>query len=107
MEFRFILIIYGYHYTPQGKVILLKLSNNINSKRYFSNVIDFLNIEEIQAFFEIKPVFDIHSGYSHFTLAQNKFFFELQKGSRKGYKVYIYKNRKEIPLFIVTKKGKV
>ena len=75
MEFRFILIIYGYHYTPQGKVILLKLSNNISSKRYFSNVIDFLNIEEIQALFEIKPVFDIHSGNSHFALAQKNFFW--------------------------------
>nr|YP_009690296.1 LAGLIDADG homing endonuclease [Fomitiporia mediterranea]QEG57076.1 LAGLIDADG homing endonuclease [Fomitiporia mediterranea] len=88
------LIIHGYHYTPQGKVMLLKLSNNINSKRYFSNVIDFLNFEEIQALFEIKPVFDIHSGKSHFSLAKK---FALQKGSKKGYKVYIYKNGKEIP----------
>lgn len=40
------LIIQGYHYTPQGKAILLKLSNNMNSKRYLSNLLDFLDIEE-------------------------------------------------------------
>ena len=88
------LIIQGYHYTPQGKVILLKLSNNMNSKRYFSNILDFLDIEEIQALLKIKPIFDIHSGKSHFSLAKE---FSLQKGSRKGYKVYIFKNGKEIP----------
>lgn len=88
------LIIHGYHYTPQGKAILLKLSNNMNSKRYFSNLLDLLDIEELQALFEVKPIFDIHSGKSHFTLAKE---FSLQKGSRKGYKVYVYKNGKEIP----------
>lgn len=31
---------------------------------------------------------------SHFTLAKE---YSLQKGSRKGYKVYIYKDGKEIP----------
>ena len=88
------LIIQGYHQTPQGKVILLKLSNNMNSKRYFSNVLDFLDLEEIQSLFEVKPIFNIHSGKSHFSLAKE---FALQKGSRKGYKLYIYKNGKEIP----------
>ena len=88
------LIIHGYHQTQKGKAILLKLSNNMNLKRYFSNVIDFLDIEEIQSLFEIKPIFDIHSGKNHFTLAKD---FALQKGSRKGYKVYIYENGKEIP----------
>ena len=73
----------------------------MNLKRYFSNVIDFLDIEEIQSLFEIKPIFDIHSGKNHFTLAKD---FALQKGSRKGYKVYIYENGKEIPGFIVTEK---
>nr|YP_010714082.1 LAGLIDADG homing endonuclease [Fuscoporia gilva]WDD39645.1 LAGLIDADG homing endonuclease [Fuscoporia gilva] len=88
------LIVHGYHQTPQGKTILLKLSNNMNSKRFFSNVTDFLDIEEIQSLFKTKPIFDIHSGKNHFTLAK---VFALQKGSRKGYKVYIYINGKEIP----------
>lgn len=88
------LIIHGYYNTPQGKTILLKLSNNMNSKRYFSNVIDFLELEEIQTLFDLKPVFDIRSGKSHFTLAKEH---SLQKGSIKGYKVYIYKDSKEIP----------
>ena len=93
-SFGLFLIIHGYHQTQKGKAILLKLSNNMNLKRYFSNVIDFLDIEEIQSLFEIKPIFDIHSGKNHFTLAKD---FALQKGSRKGYKVYIYENGKEIP----------
>nr|YP_010470484.1 LAGLIDADG endonuclease [Inonotus hispidus]UVF37972.1 LAGLIDADG endonuclease [Inonotus hispidus] len=88
------LIVHGYYNTPQGKTILLKLSNIMNSKRYFSNVIDFLDLEEIQTLFDIKPIFDIHSGKSHFTLAKE---YSLQKGSRKGYKVYIYKDGIEIP----------
>lgn len=37
---------------------------------------------------------EIHSGKSHFTLAKE---FSLQKGSRKGYKVNIFKSGKEIP----------
>lgn len=88
------LIIHGYHYTPQGKVILLKLSNCMNSKRYYSNIIDFLDMEEIQDLFKNKPVFDIYSGKSHFILAKE---YSLQNGSRKGYNVYIYENGCEIP----------
>ena len=38
----------------------------MNSKRYFSNIVDFLNIEEIQDLFEIEPPFNIHSKKSHF-----------------------------------------
>jgi len=87
------LIIHGYYNTPKGKAILLKLSNNMNSKRYFSNINDFLNIEELEALFEITPPFDIFSKKNHFILAKE---YHLKKGSRKGYKLYIYKNGKEI-----------
>lgn len=64
------LIINGYSKIPKGKAILLKLSNNMNSKRYFSNIIDFIDIEEINALFEIEPPFNIFSKKSHFTLAK-------------------------------------
>ena len=87
------IFIYGYHNLPEGKKLLVKLSNNMNLKRYFSNVIDFLDIEEIQSLFEIKPIFDIHSGKSHFILCKE---YSLFKGSRKGFKVYIYKNGVEV-----------
>ena len=48
---------------------------------------------EIKNLFRIEPPFDIHSGKSHFNLAKE---YSLTKGSRKGFKVYIYKNGVEI-----------
>jgi hypothetical protein len=41
----------------------------LNSKRYFSNIIDFIDIEEINALFEIEPPFNIYSKKSHFILS--------------------------------------
>ena len=58
----------------------------MNSKRYFSNLLDLLEIEELKVFFEVKPFFEIHSGKNQFTLAKK---FSLQKVTRKGYK-YLY-----------------
>ncbi len=86
-------MIYGYHVIPEGKNLLLKLSNNINSKRYFSNISDFLDYKEIENIFNINPPFNIHTGKSHFILAKE---YAISKGSRKGFKLYIYKNGKEI-----------
>lgn len=87
------LMIYGYYTIPKGKELLLKLSNNMNSKRYFSNVMDFIDIKEIESLFNIAPPFKIHTGKSHFILAKE---YALNKGSRQGFKLYIYKNGKEI-----------
>jgi LAGLIDADG endonuclease len=87
------LMIYGYYTIPKGKELLLKLSNNMNSKRYFSNVIDFIDFKEIESIFNMEPPFNIHTGKSHFILAKK---YDLSKGSRKGFKLYIYKNGKEI-----------
>ncbi len=87
------LFIYGYTYLPQGKELLIKLSNNMNSKRYFSDLSDFLDITEIENLFALNPPFDIHSGKSHFHLAKE---FSQAKGSRYGFKLHIYKNGIEI-----------
>ena len=87
------IFIYGYHNIPNGREILLKLSNNMNSKRYFSDLSDFIEEDEITNLFKIEPPFDIESGKSHFILAKE---YSLTKGSRKGFKVYIYKNGVEI-----------
>jgi hypothetical protein len=65
----------------------------MNSKRYFSNISDFIDIKDIENLFEIEPPFNIHTGKSHFTLAKEH---ALKKGSIKGFKIYIYKNGKEI-----------
>ena len=87
------IFIYGYHNIPNGREILLKLSNNMNSKRYFSDLSDFIEVDEIKNLFKIEPPFDIESGKSQFILAKE---YSLTKGSRKGFKVYIYKNGVEI-----------
>ena len=42
---------YGYHNLQEGKEILLKLSNNMNSKRYFSDISDFIDASEIENLF--------------------------------------------------------
>lgn len=87
------IFMYGYHNLPLGEILLLKLSNSMNSKRYFSNLIDFIDLDKIKNIFNVEPPFDIHSGKSHFYLAKE---YSLAKGSRKGFKVYIYKNGIEI-----------
>ena len=95
------IFLYGYHNLPNGREILLKLSKNIrlqspgfiSTKRYFSDLSDFIEEDEITNLFKIEPPFDIESGKSHFILAKE---YSLTKGSRKGFKVYIYKNGVEI-----------
>jgi LAGLIDADG endonuclease len=87
------IFILGYNTTKKGKEILLKLSNHMNSKRYFSNIIDILDEKDIFELFNINPPLDIHSGKSHFILNKE---LSLSKGSRLGYKVYIYKDGLEI-----------
>lgn len=64
------LFIYGYTNLPKGKALLLKLSNNMNTRRYFSDLSDFVDVQEITELFEMTPPFDIHSGKSHFILAK-------------------------------------
>ena len=87
------IFILGYHNYSLGKKVLLNLSNSMNSKRYFSDLSDLIDLDLIKSLLEIKPPFDINSGKSNFILAKE---FSLAKGSRKGFKVYIYKNGVEI-----------
>ena len=87
------LFIFGYHNLPLGKEVLLKLSNNMNSNRYFSDLSDLIELDEINSLLKIEPPFDIYSGKSNFILAKE---YSLSKGSRKGFKVYVYKNGLEI-----------
>lgn len=53
------IFIYGYHNLSKGREILLKLSNNMNSKRYFSNLSDFIEVEEIENLFRFNPPFTV------------------------------------------------
>lgn len=50
----------------------------MNTKRYFNNVSDFIEIKELENLFLINPPFDILSGKSHFILAKD---YSLAKGS--------------------------
>ena len=65
----------------------------MNSKRYFSDISDFIEVSEIENLFAIDPPYNIFSGKSHFILCKE---YSLFKGSRKGFKVYIYKNGVEV-----------
>jgi len=85
--------VHGYHSIPQGKVILNKIFNTMNSNRYFSNNKEFVEFKEIQALLDINPPFEWQSGKSHFNLAKE---FAIKKGSRLGYNIHIYKNDGEI-----------
>jgi hypothetical protein len=78
---------------PKGKELLIKLSNNMNSKRYFSNIFDIVDIEDIENIFNFHPPFDIFSDKNHFILAKE---YALVKGNNKRFKLYIYKNEIEI-----------
>ena len=73
---------YGYHNLQEGKEILLKLSNNMNSKRYFSDISDFIDASEIENLFAMEPPYNIHTGKSHFILAKE---YSRAQGSRKGF----------------------
>jgi len=42
----------------------------MNSKRYFSDLSDVIDIEEIENIFTMDPPFERHSGKSHFILAK-------------------------------------
>jgi len=64
------LFIFGYNNLTKGKELLLKFSNNMNSKRYFSDLSDVIDIEEIENIFTMDPPFERHSGKSHFILAK-------------------------------------
>lgn len=65
----------------------------MNSNRYFSDLSDLIELDEIKSLLKIEPPFDIYSGKSNFILAKE---YSLSKGSRKGFKVYVYKNGLEI-----------
>ena len=65
----------------------------MNTNRYFSDLSEFLDVQELRDLFEMNPPFDIHSGKSHFILAKE---YSLFKGSRQGFKVHIYQNGVEI-----------
>ena len=51
------IFMYGYHNLQEGKEILLKLSNNMNSKRYFSDMSDFIDASKIENLFALHIIY--------------------------------------------------
>jgi len=88
------LIMLGYHTLLEGKFLINKLKENSNNRRYASIKKESILLEhEINSLFDICPPFNIQSGLNHFSLAKHN---ANTMGSRKGFKVYIYDNGKEI-----------
>ena len=82
--------IYGFNLIPEGKDLLLKISNSTNKSRYNNNL-EIPSKSEIDRFFlNRKPLLDINTN-SHTTLVQD--FFR-KKGSRYGFEVFVYKDNK-------------
>ena len=51
------IFINGYPNLPKGREILLKLSKNMNSKRYFSDLSYFIKVDELENLLKIEPSF--------------------------------------------------
>jgi hypothetical protein len=66
----------------------------MKSKNYFSNFSDFLDFNLIKNLFSLEPPYNIFSGKSNFSLAQE---YNKAKGSKQGFNLYTYKNGVEIP----------
>jgi hypothetical protein len=101
---------------PIGYFLFFNLYNNFNfnfnfnSKIYFSNIIDFIDIEEIIALFEIKPPFKIYYKKSHFILSKIWAKANKTQGNRKGTN-YIFtklvQNYQDLQLIVKNKEVKV
>jgi hypothetical protein len=100
----------GYVKLPNGKILLLQLSKNMNDKRYSkfnaqnNQYIDSSNIifssisESLKSLFDRKPPFDISSGKGYKELSNlytrnkiGKFLY-----LKQGYSVYAYKGSSQV-----------
>jgi hypothetical protein len=75
----------------------------MNSKRYFSNIIDFIDIEEVKALFEIEPTYNRYSKKSHFTLAKE---YAIRQGSVINY-IFTQREQKYQDLRLIVKEQEV
>ena len=66
----------------------------MNSKRYFSSLIEIIDAAEIRELLKIEPPLNIFSKKSYFSTVKN---LSIKQGSRKGFPLHIYKNGEEIP----------
>lgn len=82
---------------PEGKKLLLKISNSTNKSRYNNNNLEIPSKSEIDIFFlNREPLLKYNSNKSHTTLVQDYF---RNKGSRYGFEVFVYKDNKFVGHF--------
>lgn len=86
----------GHFYLPEGKALLIKLANSINTNRYSTakTIIELPTEEEINNVLNLPNPFDLSTGKSHTTLARE---FIKSKRIKGEFKVYVYKNGVEVP----------
>lgn len=80
----------GYIYTPEGRELVVEISNCINKKRYSTNEMaaKLPDQKKIDELFKKPAPFNIYAAeLSHEEKAKS---FAIKKGSRQGFKVYVY-----------------
>ena len=69
----------GLIYTPQGKDLLIKISSNLNQRRYSNNnsasTIDLVTQEEINRVLSLPPLWDLNSGLTNVKLVMKSLSF--------------------------------
>lgn len=86
----------GHFYLPEGRALLIKLANSINTNRYSTAkiIINLPTEEEINNVLNLPNPFDLSTGKSHTTLARE---FILSKRVKGEFKIYVYKNGVQVP----------
>lgn len=86
----------GHFYLSEGRALLVKLANSINTNRYSTadKIIELPTKEEIDQILNLPNPFDLSTGKSHVTLARE---FVKSKRVKGEFKVYVYQNGVEVP----------
>lgn len=86
----------GHFYLPEGRTLLIRLANSINTNRYSTadKIIKLPTEEEINQILNLPNPFDLSTGKSHITLARE---FVKSKRVKGEFKVYVYQNGVEVP----------
>lgn len=86
----------GYIYETAGRNLLIAIASSINDNRYSTNPKGPATAptpEEIDKVLSVEPPFNIKNGDSHHKLSRQ---ITLEKGGRRGFTVYVYKDGVQI-----------
>jgi len=85
--------VYGYHTLIKGKSILLKISKGTNKYRYTNSKLENYTLptkKDIKNLFSMPPIFHEDEKLTH---REYTILYGQKNNSRKGYRVYVYKNK--------------